>query len=86
MPAESLNIYGLDDTSTAAEVASAALANPHPGNGERGGRASEGGGGGERVSNGEVSIKSQGGGNDSRAVSKGGHSVGAQTSSGRKER
>lgn len=66
------NIYGLDETATAAEIASAALANPHPGNGERGSVASKGGGNDASVSNGEVKIIS-GISKDSRTASKGNH-------------
>lgn len=64
------NIYGLDETSTAEECASKALANPHPGNGERGGEASKGGGNDRSVSNGELKIIS-GISKDSRTDSKG---------------
>lgn len=66
------NIYGHDETSAAAEIASAALANPHPGNGERGGQASKGGGNDQAVSNADVKII-KGIENDSRARAEGNH-------------
>lgn len=80
-------IYGYDDTDTAAACAAAALANPHPskyGGACTGAEASKGGGNDAAVSNGEVKVMT-GMGNDSRAVSKGGHGVSADAV-GRKEK
>jgi len=80
------NIYGSDSTSTAHAVADKGLSAPKLVDPFDHANAAKGGGGDSVVSNSDAKSKDVGGGNDSRSVSKGGHSVGTQTTSGRKDK
>jgi len=81
------NIYGMDENSScAADAVSKALSAPKLVDPFDHANAAKGGGGDSVVSNSDAKSKDVGGGNDSRSVSKGGHSVGTQTTSGRKDK
>lgn len=71
MPTLDSNIYGIDETATASEIASDAFGAPRPDGGRIDTPGSRGGGGDAAVSKGSVSVTSKGMSKDSRAVSKG---------------